>query len=80
MTYQLINLPTKGSTDDDIVCAATESYFTVYAKGWRICDVTRATPEGTASDIADVVRLARDAGFAQGVRSVRLALGIKEQL
>jgi hypothetical protein len=75
---RLINLPTKGSEEDGIVCVYTEErgYRVQDSKGSTIVEIDAMTSSGKADQIASAIRQARDAGFQQGLAHVRHALGI----
>ena len=64
--YRFMNLPHRNS-NFDIKGRVDENYFTIFnSDGWSmICEVGRITPEGTARDIADSIRLARNSGYEQ---------------
>jgi hypothetical protein len=67
------NIPTKES-DVLIKCRKVDDYYEfLTSEGWMIetCH--------SANDFANLVTYARDMGFAQGLASVRKALGIKEK-
>lgn len=75
--YKFTNLPTK-KAGPNIESEVTETTYKIFTSdGWIICEVGRYSSKGTASDIADAIRFARDAGYEQALSDVRNQLGIK---
>ena len=73
--YQFTNLPTKNGPEMEAV--VTDGWFRIQTtEGREICAVSRSTPEGTASDIVDAIRFARDRGYQQALADIRRQLGI----
>ena len=77
MTYEVKNLPTKKS-GIELVPHVTENgnIHILTSEGWLVCDIASTTPKGIASDIATIIRLARDIGYQQAQQDIRNALGV----
>ena len=73
--YQFINLPKKDELRIEGV--DTDSHYRVQRDdGYRICEVEKNNDRQIASDIADAVRFARDAGYQQALSDIRNMLGV----
>lgn len=71
----MCNLPNAKDADRIIGTVKDDGYVFCTGKGWRICEVDAATPEGRAAHMARLLEEARDQGFEQGRAYVRAALG-----
>ena len=73
--YQFINLPKKDELRIEGV--DTDSHYRVQRDdGYLICEVEKNNDRQIASDIANAVRFARDAGYQQALSDIRNMLGV----
>ena len=76
--YQFSNLPKQGEqTDIEVVVLPGRPFRVQTTTGLTICEISRATPEATGSDIVDAIRFARDAGYRQAQADMRRQLGLE---
>lgn len=73
--HQFTNLPRKGGPEIEGIPRA-EYYQIQTSEGWAICRVEKTTDARIATDIADAIRFARDAGYQQALTDIRRQLGI----
>lgn len=74
--YKFCNLPKKGEKEIEGVINSAGQYQVQTEEGWIICTIEKGNDARIASDIADAIRFARDAGYRQALESIRRVLEI----